>query len=128
MKKKYILSYFIERDLQYWEAVIPFEAESVTEIELLILAGVENWNIGTAQYKEISERRSKFQDIQEYYAQLDKIRTDFSLGYLVLGEYKIEHPDSLFTKNNINSVLEDIKIYQLEDWFEKNKPERVTEQ
>lgn len=122
--KKFVIEYVTGSYDTQGVHIYTMEAESKTDIQLWILAAIEQW-------KSVSSEREKLQndpllktDFLTWHEKYKEwLGTDYDKLYnLDVNGYKLELPD------NLNQDFDHLTIFtitEIDEWFENNKPEKV---
>lgn len=120
--KKFVIEYTTGEYDSHSEHIYTMEAESKTDIQLWILAAIEQWKLVSAEHTALFNDPSKTNDILAWHEKYQKFLSENSVWSLEVNGYKLCRPDEL---NQDFDHLTIFTITELDEWFENNKPEKV---
>lgn len=120
--KKYVIEYSTGMYDSHCEHIYTMEAESETDIQLWILAAIEQWKLVSAEQKKLYDDPLRKSDILQWTRKYQEFITNNNVWGLDVNGYQIALPDEL---NQDFDHLTMFDITELDEWFENNIPTRV---
>ena len=122
--KKFVIAYVTGSYDTQGVHIYTMEAESKTDIQLWILAAIEQWKLVSVELEKLQNDPLRKTDHLTWYEKYKEwLGTDYDKLYnLDVNGYKLYLPDDL---NQDFDHLTIFTITELDEWFENNKPEKV---
>lgn len=117
--KKFVIEYTTGEYDSYSEHIYTMEAEFETDIQLWILAAIEEWKLVSAEQKNLYNDPLRQTDILKWNEKYWEFITNNRVFSLVVNGYQIALPELEDLKQN---ELDIFTITELDQWFEDSKP------
>lgn len=120
--KKYVVEYSTGMYDSFCEHIYTLEAESETDIQLWILAAIEQWKLVSAEHRKLYDDPLRQSDILKWNEKYQEFITRNNVWGLDVNGYQFALPDEL---NQNFDHLTMFGITELHEWFENTKPNRT---
>lgn len=117
--KKFVIEYATGEYDSYSEHIYTMEAELKADIQLWILAAIEEWKLVSAEHRKLNNDPLRQTDFLKWHENYQEFVKNNNVWLLDVNGYLIKIPDPEDLKQN---ELDIFTITELNQWFENNKP------
>jgi hypothetical protein len=120
--KKYVIEYSTGMYDSHCEHIYTMEAESETDIQLWILAAIEQWKLVSAEFRKLNNDPLRQSDILKWHEKYQEFIANNNVWGLDVNGYQIALPEDELNQDFDHLTM--FYITELDEWFENNIPNR----